>query len=367
MRQHARTGNLLSIGAGQRPSRRRQPPPPPPEPVWPRAPPPPAQAAVAVAAEGPCRSGSKSETERHARARWRVAADAWHCARNSDRDAALASDPLALAKMRATAIVLGGRFTAANYGRRRRAGPRRSSPSDDDDLSATSSDTSVEAPPPGLHRRPPSRLSLRPQSRRGAAARFIHERRATPPTAATGAVARLCTLLPRAGRNAATRPGADQRRGARYPRDRRLETPLHARARRPRAEGPPSNACPRCATRRRGNERSAVRRAVEARRPHGPALRRGTRREARRIDVDRARARRGRRIAAGVRRARPAPRLAAAAGGGRAALVRELVDARGAAPARSGQAGRGSASRARRPRAPALDGAFPELSRGAAV
>ena len=208
--------NRKPKGQGNKPGRRREPPPPPPEPVWPRAPPPPArQRSPSPPPPAPLRVQIARPSDT-ARARWRVAADAWR----EDRDAALASDQ-ALAKMRATAIARAGAAARAAAAVARARGD---DSSDDDDLSATSSDTSVEAPPPDTsaaalaahcaHGRVAAlRLALR-ASRDAVNGRDRRGRTPLHAAAARGHTGCVQALLS---------AGADV-----YPRDRQLETPLHA-------------------------------------------------------------------------------------------------------------------------------------------
>ena len=294
---------------GNKPGRRSEKPPrrdetAPAPPVWPRAPPPVRRRSPSLPPPSP--APLKVQTARpseEACARWRVAADAWR----EDRDAATASDH-ALAKMRATAVTRAGAAVAR----------ARLDDSSDDGLSATSSDSSVEAPPPDataaalaahcLHGRVAVlRLALR-ASRDAVNGR---DRRGRTPLHAASACGQTGCL------QALLSAGADV--GAR---DRQLETPLHACAVGARGRG--AVECVRALCKATGKVRSAI--DAKSKRDGRTALH---------FAVERAAKKHGscqvvRALVAGgasphVPDANGRSALAAAAGGGRAALVRELL------------------------------------------
>ena len=307
---NARRPKPRATNAPARKSRNAKPPPPP-EPVWPRAPPPPArQRSPSPPPPAPLRVQIARPSDT-ARARWRVAADAWR----EDRDAALASDQ-ALAKMRATAIARAGAAARAAAAVARARGD---DSSDDDDLSATSSDTSVEAPPPDTsaaalaahcaHGRVAAlRLALR-ASRDAVNGRDRRGRTPLHAAAARGHTGCVQALLS---------AGADV-----YPRDRQLETPLHACA--STARGRAAVECVRALCHATpGKGRSAV--DAKSKRDGRTALHYAVERAVKQgasTSIVRA-------LVAGgasplVCDAHGRSALAAAAGGGRATLVRELL------------------------------------------
>lgn len=298
-----------------KPGRRREKPPrrdetAPAPPVWPRAPPPARRRLPSPPSPSP--APLKVQTARpsdEACARWRVAADAWR----EDRDAATASDH-ALAKMRATAVARAGAAAHAAAAVAR----ARLDDSSDDGISTTSSDTSVEALPPDataaalaahcLHGRVAAlRLALR-ASRDAVNGR---DRRGRTPLHAASACGHTGCL------QALLSAGADV--GAR---DRQLETPLHACVVGARGRG--TVECVRALCKATGKVRSAI--DAKSKRDGRTALH---------FAVERAAKKHGscqvvRALVAGgasphVPDANGRSALAAAAGGGRAALVRELL------------------------------------------
>ena len=288
---NARRPKPRAADAPARKSRNAKPPPPP-EPVWPRAPPPPPGGGrPSPPPPAPLRVQIARPSD-HGPARWRVAADA----------GARTETPPWPRTMRSRRCA---RRPSQRAGAAARAAPPSRGPARDDCRATTT-----------CRRRRRTRPS-----------------RAPPPDTSAAALADHCAHNRVAALRLALRASRDAVNG----RDRRGRTPLHAAAARGHTELRPGAAQRRCRRvsarppagdaaarvrsefprpcRRRVRARvvprddgqGAVRRRreIEARRPHGPALRRGARRQAGGVDVDRARARRGRRLAAGVRRARP--------------------------------------------------------------